>query len=123
MKVLVVDDSSGVRTRLAGMLCELAGVEEVLQADRTSEALAMARASSPGVIVLDLNLGEENGLALLPLLRREHARAVVIVLTNHASPAHRRQCEASGASYFFDKSNDFGRVVELVAMLGGPGRA
>jgi DNA-binding NarL/FixJ family response regulator len=105
------------------MLGEVAGVDEVLEADRTSSALAVARASSPSVIVLDLNLGQESGLALLPLLKRELADAIVIVLTNHPSAGHRRQCEASGASYFFDKSRDFDRVVELVAALGTSGNA
>jgi DNA-binding NarL/FixJ family response regulator len=123
VKVLVVDDSASIRTRLVAMLGEVVGVDEVLEADAFAPALAMARASSPSVIVLDLNLGQENGIALLPLLKREHVGAVVIVLTNHASDAHRRQCEASGASFFFDKSNDFARVVEIVTAMSERGRA
>jgi DNA-binding NarL/FixJ family response regulator len=115
VKVLVIDDSATVRSRLVALLGEVGGVDEVLQAETASDGLASAVKSAPRVIVLDLHLREDSGLALLPELRREARDAVLVVLTNHASDLHRRRCEERGADYFLDKSNDFDRIVEIVA--------
>ena len=114
MKVLVVDDSAAVRTRLVVLLRELPDVD-VYEAGDSTEALEAARRETLSVIVLDLHLPGENGLVLLPRLRRVRAHALVIVLTNDASPAHRRECQERGADFFFDKSNDFERIADVVA--------
>ena len=118
MKVLVVDDSVEVRTRLVLLLGEIEGVDEVLEADELGDALAAARAAGPRVIVLDLNLRGASGLTIVPMLKREHPRTIVVIFTNHASEANRRRCVSSGADFFFDKSSDFERVVELVRGVG-----
>jgi two-component system OmpR family response regulator len=115
VKVLVVDDSAAVRARLVVLLGELPRVAAVLEARNAVEALAVAEANTLSVIVLDLHMPGEHGLALLPRLRRAHAGAVVIVLTNDASPAHQRECRERGADFFFDKSNDFERIADVVA--------
>jgi DNA-binding NarL/FixJ family response regulator len=114
VKVLVVDDSAVVRRRVVSMLGEHAGVEVFEAADAT-EAIATSAREALAIIVLDLHMPGVHGLALLPLLRLQQKSAVVIVLTNDASPAHRRQCEERGADFFFDKSHDFERIADVVA--------
>src|SRR5947209_20568884 len=106
MNVLIVDDAAEVRTRLAALLAEIAGVEGIAQAADAEEALAVARSTAPHVILLDLHLRESTTLAILPRLREEHASSRLIVLTNDASDLHRRECVARGADFFFDKSRD-----------------
>lgn len=115
MKVLVVDDSAAVRARLVVLLGELPGVAEVVEARDAAEAIEVSARDLLAVIVLDLHMPGEHGLALLPRLRRAHAEALVIVLTNDASSALQRECRERGADFFFDKSSDFERIADVVA--------
>jgi DNA-binding NarL/FixJ family response regulator len=114
VKVLVIDDSAAVRGRLVALLGELSGVE-VFEAAGATQAIETLQRETLAIIVLDLHMPGMHGLTFLPILRRAQASAVVVVLTNDASPAHRRQCEERGANFFFDKSRDFERIADVVA--------
>jgi DNA-binding NarL/FixJ family response regulator len=59
------------------------------------------------------------------VLRAVHPQSpevAFIVLTNHATPQHRRACLAAGARYFLDKSAEFGNVRSAIAESTGPSR-
>ena len=117
MRVLVVDDSPAVRRRIAALLREVAGVAEIDEASDAAAALAMAEARAPGLVVLDLHLGGPGGLHVLASFKRLPLAPSVAVLTNDASDAHRRECLAKGADYFFDKSKEFEAVVSVASEL------
>jgi DNA-binding NarL/FixJ family response regulator len=123
MRVLVVDDVSAVRTRLVALLGEVDGIDSIDEASDADEALAVASHAPPEVVVLDLHLRGSSGLVLLPLLKAAHAETRIIVLTNDASDLHRRECVANGADFFFDKSRDFGRIVDVVGEMTHAKRA
>ena len=83
VRVLIIDDHKAILWAIK-MLIE--GQRPKLDVAGTAaggaEALAAVRASCPEIILLDLELGEENGLDLLPeLLRQCGDRTRVIVLT------------------------------------------
>ena len=63
-RILIVDDDPSVREAL-GMLFEREGWS-VLRAAKGEEAIATVRRMPIQVALLDLRLGEENGLDLLP---------------------------------------------------------
>jgi DNA-binding NarL/FixJ family response regulator len=117
VKVLVVDDARLIRARMVTLLAAIPGVQEVLEAESTADALAALRAHSPRVVVLDLHLGASSGLALVPSVKRECPGAVVIVVTNQWSEQHRRRCLADGADAFLDKSLEFDALASVVASV------
>ena len=82
MKILVVDDDHELRALVAFALRNSGLL--ALEAANGAEALALAANEQPALIVLDLNLGREDGLQLLPRLR-EHSKAPVLVLSVRAS--------------------------------------
>jgi DNA-binding NarL/FixJ family response regulator len=121
VRVLLVDDSRVVRARLASLLDEILGVEIVGETGDAEEAVALVRSLLPDVVVLDLHMPGKTGLHALPRLVAGASPPEVIVLTNHSTPAYRRSCLARGATWFFDKSSEFHRVVEVLsAKLNGP---
>jgi DNA-binding NarL/FixJ family response regulator len=115
VRVIVVDDSPVVRVRLVGLLGEVRGVRVVAEAWDGLEALRLVRLHAPDAVILDLNLPGMNGFDVLAVLKGEPFPPVVIVLTNHPLDRYRAECLRSGADFFFDKSNDFDRVVAAVA--------
>lgn len=84
--VLVVDDHAATRAGVASLIeSERPRMHCVGTAGTADEALAYTRALQPDVIVLDVNLGGEDGLALIPALHRA-AHCAVVVLTSLQDP-------------------------------------
>jgi DNA-binding NarL/FixJ family response regulator len=117
VKVLVIDDSRPVRSRFVAMLAAVRGVERVVEAGSAADALAALHANAPNVVVLDLHMPDQNGLAFAPYVKRLFPDALLIVLTNESTDQHRRQSLAAGADAFFDKSGEFDAVVRLIARM------
>ncbi len=122
MKVLVVDDSAAVRRRLASRLRELEGVKLVAEATDGSGALWYSRTLVPDVVLLDLSLPGPSGIEVLSRLKATENPPVVIVPTNHANESYRAACLGRGADFFFDKSQQFDDMVELVRELSASPR-
>jgi DNA-binding NarL/FixJ family response regulator len=114
VKVLVVDDSPAIRARLMTLLREVDGLE-LSEASGADEALDRLASGGVHVVLLDLHMPGKTGLDVLPAIKAREPAPLVIVLTGHPTEHHRRTSLALGADYFFDKSHDFGRVLELLA--------
>lgn len=109
VRVLIVDDSAPVRSRLAAMLRD-AGLDVVGEADSATAALQLARALLPEAVVLDLHLPDGNGMNILRALKSLAPPPVIAVLTNMAQTGYRDRCMALGADHFLDKSRDFDQL-------------
>jgi CheY-like chemotaxis protein len=114
MRVLLIDDSTVVRSRLVRLLEDIDGVH-VEEAEDAPDGLACARRERPDAVILDIRLRTGNGLEVLEELKRGPSPPLVIMLTNHPSEYHRRWCEEHGADFFFDKTSEFEKVLEVLA--------
>ena len=86
IRVLVVDDHAATRAGVASLIeSEQPRMHCVGTAGTAVDALAYTRALQPNVVVLDVNLAGEDGLALIPGLHRA-AHCAVVVLTSLADP-------------------------------------
>jgi two-component system response regulator DevR len=113
VKVLVVDDSDAIRARLVALLRDLMAAE-VYEATRAEEALSFCRESCVDAVLLDLHMPGSWGLSIVASLKALDPAPLVIVLTGDPTEHHRRSCLAAGADYFFDKSHEFQRAVEVL---------
>ena len=77
MKILVVDDDADLRS-LVGYALSHAGYL-VIEAGDASAAMRAVSEELPSLVVLDLNLGREDGLELLPRIRAATAAPVLIL--------------------------------------------
>jgi NtrC-family two-component system response regulator AlgB len=83
MNILIVDDDTGIRQTL-GTALETLGHQVATAANRAA-AEKKLRNESFEVAFLDIRLGSENGLDLLPELLRLSPRLAVIVITAYSS--------------------------------------
>lgn len=81
IRVLLVDDHVVMRTGLRLVIESQPGMVVAGEASHGAEALELAAREPVDVILLDLDLGEERGVDLLPSLLAAAAGARVIVLT------------------------------------------
>jgi DNA-binding NtrC family response regulator len=80
--ILIIDDERNVRRAINAALSE---AHEVIEAEASAAALSRAREQRPDAALLDLRLGNEDGMALLPELLAVDPDLPVIVLTAHGS--------------------------------------
>ena len=117
MNILIVDDSATIRERLRDMLSILPGVDRVDVAATASDARQCLEAAPPDVVVLDIHLSQGSGIEVLDALQPARDRVTAIVLTNDPTPQARDAYQRAGADFFFDKSAEFQRSVDLIAGL------
>ena len=121
--VFIVDDSPVVRERLVGLISELPDTEIIGQADIAFEAINSIRRSKPAVVVLDISMPGGSGIYVLENIKKERPAPVVIMLTNFAHEQYRQKCLQLGADYFFDKSTEFDKVIEVLRHRSKAGSA
>jgi len=115
LRVLLIEDSPIIRSRLVEALSEIPNVEVMGQAENESDALVLLRHNKWDVVVLDLQLRGGTGLGVLKGIGGIRTPgAKVIVFTNYAFPQYRDRSMSLGADYFFDKAREFHRVREVL---------
>jgi len=89
--IMIIDDHVVIRSGLRMLIEHDQRMQVVAQAGNKAEALERAAATNPDVIILDLLLGDEDGLSFLPELCEASQNSRVLVLTGVQNPdAHRR---------------------------------
>jgi DNA-binding NarL/FixJ family response regulator len=116
-RVYIVEDSAGIRARLADMLSRMERVSVVGEAGSAREAVAGILRVRPDSVLLDLNLMGRTGIDVMRSVRPAAPEIVFIVLTNHSEPQYRRAATDAGAAYFLDKSREFDRVRDVIAEI------
>jgi DNA-binding NarL/FixJ family response regulator len=114
LRVFLVDDSPEIRARIATTITGIDGASLVGEAGTVAEAIDGIRSTTPGAVILDLQLKDGSGLAVLKAVRPDAPALHVAVLTNYATDQHRRACINAGAEFFLDKSSDFQRLGTIV---------
>ena len=113
-QLLIVDDAPLIVNRLRTMLEGMPGVGPILFAGTFTGAIAILQTDEPGLILLDINLPDRNGIDLLRYIRHHHASAIVIMCSNQSSLFYRNLCTRIGAAYFIDKSTEFETIPEVI---------
>jgi two-component system OmpR family response regulator len=117
-RILLIEDSAVLSRRLVDLLSEPGRISVAAQAATQSEALLRLQEATYDVLVVDIELAEGNGVAVIRQVRQLYppdAQPVVVVLTNYASDFVREHCFAAGADYFLDKMRDIASLKAVVA--------
>jgi CheY-like chemotaxis protein len=117
-RILLIEDSEVLSRRLVDLLSDPGCVAVAAQAATQSEALSHLKEEIFDVLVVDIELAEGNGVAVVRNARQlypPHAQPLIIVLTNYASDFVRDHCFAAGADYFLDKMRDISQLKALAA--------
>src|SRR5215831_7298368 len=97
IRILLVDDHAVVRAGLRMIIQSRAGMAIVGEAGNRLDALALAGSESPDIILLDLDLGGDSGMALISDLKASAPEARIIILTGLRDTEAHRQAVLAGA--------------------------
>jgi two-component system nitrate/nitrite response regulator NarL len=101
----LVDDHAIVRSGLRLLIESHLGWTVVAEAGSALDAIAAAAREQPDIILLDLCLGEDDGLDCLQRLRQAAPHARVLILTALSDPEVHAQAARLGAAGILGKDN------------------
>jgi DNA-binding response OmpR family regulator len=121
-KLLIVDDEEGVRA-LVRMTLSTAEYE-ILEASNGAQALALARAQHPDLMLLDVMLPDLSGIEICRELKGDRSMdsTTVVMLTAKAQNSDYGEAEDAGADGYFTKPfSPIALVQKIETVLGVSG--
>jgi len=103
LRVVIADDASAMRALLRRMLEDSAAFDIVGEAADGEEAVRLAGALRPDLVLLDVAMPGTDGLTAIPGIRRQSPASRIVVLSAIEAGRVRDQVMASGADAFIEK--------------------
>lgn len=113
-QIAIVDDHPIVRHGLARLIDAEAGLHVCGAAANRAEALELVRRERPDLVIVDLSLGDENGLDLLKTLKLEWPDLPVLVLSMHDEAYYADRVLRAGAVGFIMKQEPAERMIAAI---------
>jgi two-component system, NarL family, response regulator DevR len=124
VKVLLVDDHPLVRRGVGSMLAEAFPALELREAGSTAEAIVIATAFQPNLVVLDLRLPDPPGpAATCAALKERNHHGHIVILTAFAEMDLIRQCLAAGADGVLLKDTEPDELIRCLRLVAAGTRA
>jgi DNA-binding NarL/FixJ family response regulator len=121
IRIVIVDDSNLVRERLVKMLNAVSRIEIAGEAANSQDALRVIQNSKPHIVIIDIKIPGENGIEVLKKIKKANRSVIAIIITNYPFAQYKANCFENGADYFFDKSNEYGSIIETIEGLVSSG--
>jgi two-component system response regulator RegA len=112
MKLLIIEDDINLAITLARRLTKQGFICDV--AHNQSDALLRARQIVPDSILLDMKLGDDNGLLLIKPLRNLLENTHIVLLTGFASIATAVEAMRLGANDYLTKPIDMATLLKAL---------
>lgn len=101
--VLIVDDSAAVRAALREWFRGLVPNCDIVEAASGEEAIRLAAAGPPHLVIMDVELPGMNGLEATRRLKIAHPEVPIFIITLYDTQEHRHEAATAGASGFVSK--------------------
>jgi NarL family two-component system response regulator LiaR len=119
IRVLIADDHHVVRQGLAAMLVARNQMQVVGEARNGREAVDLARALAPDVIVMDMLMPEMEGPEAIARIRQENPDARILVLASFGESARVAAAVEAGAMGYMLKDSEPEALVEAIRSVYG----
>ena len=114
IRIVLVDDHEVVRTGLTLIIEKHDDLRVIGQAATRDEALEVVVARQPDIILLDLDLGEDSGLQMIPELVESAPQSRIIALTGLRDPKILREAVKLGAMGIVRKEEAASDIIQAI---------
>ncbi|MEX3970259.1 response regulator [Paraburkholderia caribensis] len=119
-RLILVDDHPLVRDGLRARLDTAPGFAVVGEAGNADEALALAAAHEPDLVLMDVGMRGMNGIALAALFHERYPGIRVLMLSMHDNVEYVTQAVRAGASGYVLKDSPGAEIIRAIgAVLDG----
>lgn len=119
-KLMIVDDSELLRTRLKNIIASVSNIFIVAEASNSIEGLQLIKHTKPDILILDIRIPGANGLDVLANIRKENKKMKVLIITNYPNEQYRNTALKLGADYFLNKSTEFEQIPAILYEISNP---
>jgi DNA-binding NarL/FixJ family response regulator len=114
IKVVLVDDHAVVRAGLKAVLGSAKDIQVIGEGTNGKDAISLAQRLDPDVIVMDLSMGDMDGVEATKALVGSKARARILILTMHAEDSYLVPLLEAGANGYLVKSAADRELIDAV---------
>ena len=104
LRVVLADDHVLVRAGIHSLLNQLEGIDVVGEASNGREALELVEMHRPGIVLMDIDMPELNGLEATARIVSRFPSVRVIILSVHGTEEHVLQALRAGAAGYLLKN-------------------
>lgn len=122
IRVLIVDDMERVRQDLRTFLTLSGDIEIVAEAGDGLEAIRLAKALHPQVILMDLEMPILDGYQATSRIKGSQPSCRIIALTIHDGEAAQEKALQAGADDFISKGSSLNRLLESIHKISTMGQ-
>ena len=114
IRVVLADDHAVVRAGVKAVLSSAKDIQVVGEGSNGKEAIALVERLNPDVLVMDLSMGEMDGITATRDLIAKETKTKILILTMHAEDAYLVKVLEAGASGYLVKSAADRELVDAV---------
>ncbi len=122
ISILIADDHAIVREGLKQILSGLPDFKVSAEASSGYETLQKLEELPIDLVILDINLGDQNGLEVLKQIRQKWATLPVLILTMHSEKQYATRMLKAGASGFLNKGSASEELVNALRKIARGGK-
>ena len=114
VRVLIADDHAILRRGLRGIIEETDDLEVIGEAGSSAETLQQLRATPCEVVLLDISMPDRNGMDTLGIIRKDHPKIAVLMLSTHPENQYAVRALKSGAAGYLTKQSAPAQLVNAI---------
>lgn len=115
--ILIVDDHKSFAELLSAALNTVEGLRCVGTATTAAEGIAMATRLKPGIVVMDIQMPQQDGLQATRRIREVAPDTVIAVVTAHRDPEWISRAAQAGASAFIPKDGSLSEMIDVLTRV------
>ncbi len=119
VRVLIVDDQLPFRNAARGVVDRLAGFDVIGEAESGEEAVSMATELGPDLVLMDINMGEMDGIEATRVITDATPSVMVVLLSTYELDDLPSEARTAGASAYVPKDDFGGRGIRALWESGG----
>ena len=119
VQVLVVDDQQPFRAAARAVLSRISEFELIGEASSGEEAVSMSDSLQPDLVLMDINMGEMNGIEATRRVTSNHPETMVILVSTYAAEDLPADARSSGAAAYVHKDELSPRLLRRLWETGG----
>ena len=117
INIVIVDDHAILRRGLIQIISESGDMKVVGEAETSAQALRLVRDMPCDVMLLDITLPDRNGIETLKLVRKEHPKLQVLMLSMHPENQYALRALKAGAAGYLTKQSAASQLVSAIRQV------
>ena len=112
--IMIVEDNEGMRTEIRKVLHFIEPQNEIYECTNGEEAVEAYSRLLPSIVLMDIEMGEMDGLIATEVIRRSFPAAKIVIVTNFDDPDLRHAALQAGAIGYVLKDN----LIDIKQFIG-----